>query len=147
MNIEIKIKFIDENDITELPEYTTDGSSGMDIRSSITKTLGPHEVFAIPTNISVEIPDGLELQIRPRSGLAIKNGITVLNTPGTIDSSYRGEIKVILYNVTDNHYNILKGDRIAQLVLSKVDKVKWNKVDSLSVTERGSGGFGHTGNQ
>lgn len=134
------------NDI-DLPSYATSGSSGMDLRAAIKEdiTIKPFETKLIPTNLAVEIPEGYEGQVRPRSGLAAKNFITVLNTPGTIDSDYRGEIKIILTNFGDKEFVIKRGDRIAQLVISKVEKANIVEVKELNTTERNSGGFGHTG--
>lgn len=130
-----------------LPDYATSGSSGVDIRAHLerTITLQPSERMLVPTGIFVEIPAGYEIQIRPRSGLALKQGITCLNTPGTIDADYRGEIKVILINLSDQEQMIETGDRIAQMVLQKVEKITWLETDSLDDTERGMGGFGSTG--
>ena len=142
--IVLKIVNTSSND---LPEYATSGSSGMDIRANleIPQTLQPLERSLVPTGIFIEIPKGYEVQIRPRSGLAIKQGITCLNTPGTIDADYRGEIKVILINLSNQEQVIQHGDRIAQMVVQKVEQAVWNSVDELDVTERNAGGFGHTG--
>lgn len=131
----------------ELPQYATTGSSGMDIRANldIAKTLQPLERALVPTGIFMEIPQGYEVQVRPRSGLAFKQGITCLNTPGTIDADYRGEIKVILINLSDQEQVIHHGDRIAQLVVQKVEQAEWITVQELEATERNAGGFGHTG--
>jgi dUTP pyrophosphatase len=132
-----------------LPSYATIGSSGMDIRAFIDKpiVLQPFERSLIPTGIYLSIPEHLEVQIRPRSGLAIKQGITCLNTPGTIDADYRGEIKVILINLSNTEQVISDGDRIAQMVFQNVEKANWNLVENLDNTQRGDGGFGHTGKQ
>ena len=132
-----------------LPQYETDGAAGMDIRANIDAeiTLKPLERVAISTGIYLEIPLGTEAQVRPRSGLALKKGITVLNAPGTIDSDYRGEIKVILVNLSSENFVIQDGERIAQLVFSKYEQVYWSEVSLLEETERGVGGFGHTGNK
>lgn len=132
-----------------LPAYATSGSSGMDLRADLPEpvVLKSLERTLIPTGLFVEIPPGYEAQVRPRSGLAIKQGITCLNTPGTIDADYRGEIKVILINLSAEEQQILPGDRIAQLVFQSVEKVEWIEVDSLESTERGEGGFGHSGKQ
>lgn len=129
------------------PEYKTQGSSGMDIRANLKSPvlLHPQEHALIPTGLFLEMPNNLEAQIRPRSGLALKKGVTVLNTPGTIDSDYRGEIGVILINHSKNICKIEDGDRIAQLVVMAVQKTNWSEQDSLTKTERGSGGFGSTG--
>ncbi|MBL0144995.1 MAG: dUTP diphosphatase [Chitinophagaceae bacterium] len=132
-----------------LPTYATDGSSGMDIRAAIDVAINlqPLERCLVPTGLFVEIPIGYEAQIRPRSGLAIKNGITCLNTPGTIDADYRGEIKVILINLSNEMQIIENGDRIAQMVIAKVEKANLNLVQQLNESIRGDGGFGHTGNK
>lgn len=144
LSIEVKINNQSGN---LLPEYATEGSSGMDIRANLEapKTLQPFERALIPTGIFIELPLGYELQIRPRSGLAIKQGITCLNTPGTIDSDYRGEIKIILINLSQEEQIIHPGDRIAQMILQKVERIAWNETDELQVTIRNAGGFGHTG--
>lgn len=147
-NIDIYFKRISEEfaDIA-LPDYATEGSSGMDLRAAITgsQVLKAGEFTILPTNLIAEIPFGYELQVRPRSGLAAKNGIGVLNTPGTIDSDYRGEIKVILFNFSKTDYEIKRGDRIAQMVLSKVYIARITERDKLNDTRRGEGGFGHSG--
>ena len=144
--INIKIVNISSN---PLPQYATKGSSGMDIRASldIPVTLQPLERTLIPTGLFVEIPTGYEIQIRPRSGLAIKQGITCLNTPGTIDSDYRGEIKIILINLSSEEQVINHGDRIAQMIVQKTERAEFEKVEFLDETERAAGGFGHTGKQ
>lgn len=130
-----------------LPEYATAGSAGMDIRAYMDEPvlLQPMQRVLIPTGLYLEIPRGVEAQVRPRSGLAIKQGITCLNTPGTIDSDYRGEVKVILINLDKHEHTILPGDRIAQIVFQLVATVSWLSVESLDETIRGDGGFGHTG--
>ena len=130
-----------------LPEYATTGSSGMDIRAFLTSpiTMAPMERVLISTGLSLALPENWEAQIRPRSGLAIKQGLTCLNTPGTIDADYRGELKVILINLSNEAQVISDGDRIAQMVFQKVEKVILEKVETLEATERGAGGFGHTG--
>lgn len=132
-----------------LPEYATTGSSGMDIRANLEQAtiLQPLERALIPTGLFLEIPNGYEAQIRPRSGLAIKQGITCLNTPGTIDADYRGEIKVILINLSNEQVTIAHGDRIAQMVFVKVEQVQLLPVSIINETLRGEGGFGHTGKQ
>lgn len=129
------------------PEYSTPNSAGMDLRANIDKPLilKPLERKLIPTGLFIEIPEGYEAQIRPRSGLALKHGITVLNTPGTIDSDYRGEICVILVNLSNEEFVINDGERICQMVITKHEKVTWQKVEVLQETTRGQGGFGHTG--
>ncbi len=142
----IEIKIINQSS-NPLPEYATSGSSGMDIRANLiaTQTLQPLDRILIPTGLFIELPRGCEAQIRPRSGLAIKQGITCLNSPGTIDADYRGEIKIILINLSNEKQVIQHGDRIAQLVVQKIDKAIWKQVDLLENTERNEGGFGHTG--
>lgn len=131
----------------ELPKYETPGSAGMDIRANISEpiVLGSLERVLVPTGIKIAIPEGYEVQVRPRSGLAIKHGITLLNTPGTVDSDYRGELKVIMVNLSKDEYTINPQERIGQLVLNQVAQMVFEEVDSLDETERGAGGFGHTG--
>lgn len=129
----------------ELPEYATAGAAGMDVLAAEDVTLAPGARHAVSTGLAVAIPAGYEIQVRPRSGLALKHGITVPNTPGTIDSDYRGELKVILINHGTEAFAIRRGDRIAQLVLAPVVRLSWLKVDELDDTERGEGGFGSTG--
>jgi dUTP pyrophosphatase len=131
----------------ELPDYGTVHSAGMDLRANLEAAmiLKPMERKLIPTGLFVEIPVGYEAQIRPRSGMAVRHGITVLNAPGTIDADYRGEIGVILINLSDREVEIRDGERICQMVINKIEKVRWEPVKSLEVTERGGGGFGHTG--
>lgn len=130
-----------------IPAYATAGSSGVDIRANIEEsiTLSPLERVLIPTGLFFEMPEHLEAQVRPRSGLAIKQGLTCLNTPGTIDADYRGEIKVIIINLSNEVQTIHNGDRIAQVVFQVVEKVAFQQVDQLNETDRGAGGFGHTG--
>ena len=130
-----------------LPSYATPGSSGMDLRAAISSPIlmKPLERSLVPTGLFIELPIGFEAQVRPRSGLAVKQGITCLNTPGTIDADYRGEIKVILINLSNEEQTIMPGDRIAQMVVQQVEQVNWIEVESLSSTERNAGGFGHTG--
>lgn len=132
-----------------LPNYATAGSSGMDIRAYLTAPiqLNPMDRVLVPTGLFIAIPENWEAQIRPRSGLAIKHGLTCLNTPGTIDADYRGEIKVILINLSNQVQTIQDGERIAQMVFQQVEKVSWELVQQLDNTERGVGGFGHTGKQ
>lgn len=131
----------------ELPAYATSGAAGMDIRASISEpvTLKPLERAMVPTGLFLEIPAGYEAQVRPRSGLAAKHGVTVLNTPGTIDADYRGEVKVILVNLSNEPFTINDGERIAQLVIAAHATVTWETATELSETSRGGGGFGHTG--
>ena len=142
--IKINTKNISNN---ELPHYATSGSAGMDIRANLLETvvLSPLERKLIPTGIFLEIPQGYEGQVRPRSGLALKNGITCLNSPGTIDSDYRGELNVLLINLSNLPFSINNNDRIAQLVVTKVEKAELILVQQLNETERNAGGFGHTG--
>ena len=130
-----------------LPAYETSLSAGMDLRANLDQDvlLKPLDRALIPTGLFVEIPEGNEAQIRPRSGLAIKHGITLLNTPGTIDADYRGEVKIILVNLSNQEYIIRDGERIAQMVIAEYKQIKWVEVVQLSDTERGAGGFGHTG--
>ena len=146
--IKIKVKRLSEDfaDVA-LPFYSTSGSAGMDIRAAITEDviIESGKVELISTNISVEIPLGYEIQVRPRSGLAAKHSIGVLNSPGTIDSDYRGEVKIILMNFGNESFKISKGDRIAQLIISKVYTAKMVEVKELNSSNRGKGGFGHTG--
>lgn len=146
--LKIKIKRLsqDFSDI-ELPHYATAGSAGMDIRAAIKEDifLEPGKVELIPTNLSVEIPVGYEIQVRPRSGLAAKYSIGILNSPGTIDSDYRGEVKIIIMNFGKENFKISRGERIAQLIVSKVYTAKIEEVDDLNSSHRGEGGFGHTG--
>jgi len=132
-----------------LPSYATLGSSGMDLRAFIMEPiiLEPMNRVLVPTGLFIAMPNNWEAQVRPRSGLAIKQGITCLNTPGTIDADYRGEIKVILINLSTEPQIISDGDRIAQIIFQAVEKVQWEMVDQLEDTERGAGGFGHTGKQ
>ncbi len=130
-----------------LPAYATEGSSGMDIRANLEESMiiRPLQRILVPTGIFTEIPAGFEAQIRPRSGLALKQGITCLNSPGTIDADYRGEIKVILINLSGDDQVVENGDRIAQVVFQKVERVSWEEVSSISNSDRNEGGFGHTG--
>jgi dUTP pyrophosphatase len=143
-NLEVKIINRSGN---PLPSYATEGSAGLDLRAYLESdlTLKPMERTMIPTGIFLEIPFGYEAQVRPRSGIAIKQGITCLNTPGTIDSDYRGEIKIILINLSTEEQVIRNGDRVAQMVFARVEQAVWNEVNSLETTTRDAGGFGHTG--
>lgn len=144
----VRVMRISDNDADiPLPEYMTSGSSGMDLRAAVREPvlLSPMKFISIPTGIKISLPEGFEAQIRPRSGLAAKHGITVLNTPGTIDADYRGEIRVILINLGDKDFTIERGDRIAQMVFSKIEKVSLSLTRNIDETERGEGGFGHTG--
>lgn len=142
------VKIINHSD-NPLPQYATDGASGMDIRAYLDKdiVLQPLQRTLVPTGLFIELPQGYEIQVRPRSGLAIKQGLTCLNTPGTIDADYRGEIKVILINLSDEAQTIQSGDRIAQMVMQKVERIAWQPGTNINETERGAGGFGHTGKQ
>ena len=142
----IAVKIINES-TNPLPVYLTDGSAGMDIRAFLSEPvkLLSLERALIPTGLFIELPQGYEAQIRPRSGLAIKQGITCLNSPGTIDSDYRGEIKIILINLSGEVQVVQNGDRIAQMVIQKVEKISWEEVTLLSQTSRSNGGFGSTG--
>src|SRR4030042_132878 len=142
----MKIRIINSSK-HNLPEYRTGLSAGMDLSANIDKPiiLKPLERIIVPTGLFIELPAGYEAQIRPRSGLAIRNGITVLNTPGTIDADYRGEICVIIINLSERDYIIQDGERICQIIISKHERVEWEKVELLNDTERGNGGFGHTG--
>jgi len=143
-NINVKIVNKSPN---ELPGYATEGSAGMDIRAHLPGTivLKPLERQLIPTGLFIELPHGYEAQVRPRSGLALKHGITCLNSPGTIDSDYRGELKVILINLSQEEQAIHPGDRIAQMVIGRIEQIAWDLVEQVGVTARNEGGFGHTG--
>ena len=133
--------------LNALPQYATLASAGMDVRASLSSpvVLAPLQRAMIPTGLYLEIPVGYEVQVRPRSGLAAKHGITVLNTPGTIDADYRGEIRVILVNLSDQPFEVVPGERIAQMVIARHEQVQWEQVEELDATERGAGGFGSTG--
>lgn len=143
----MEVKIINKSD-NQLPAYETANSAGMDLRAYLPEgaiVMKPLQRVLIPTGLFMEIPEGYEGQVRPRSGLAIKNGITVLNTPGTIDADYRGEVKIILINLSDTDFTINSGDRIAQIIFAKCEQMDVVSVETLSETERGAGGFGHTG--
>ena len=144
----MKIKIVNRSHHA-LPQYATALSAGLDLRANLEEdiTLQPMERRLVPTGLSIALPEGYEAQVRPRSGLALKHGITLLNTPGTIDADYRGEIGVIMVNLSDTPFNIADGDRIAQLVIARYEQAKWEAVEALDSTERGDGGFGHTGKQ
>ena len=147
-NLKIKIKSIN-NDIST-PSYETSSSAGLDLRAYLPEgniKLSPKETKLIGTGLYFEIPEGFEVQIRPRSGLALKDGVSVLNSPGTIDADYRGEIGVILVNLSNDIFTINNGDRVAQMVIAKHERAEWNEVINLSETSRGEGGFGSTGRQ
>lgn len=142
----MKLKIVNQSD-NPLPTYETVGSAGMDLRAHLTEPimLKPLQRALVPTGLYIELPDGYEAQVRPRSGLALKKGLTLLNSPGTIDSDYRGEIKVIMINLSNETTVINTGERIAQMIIAKYEKVTLKEVDELGETERGEGGFGHTG--
>lgn len=144
MSIQVRIRNISGQ---PLPDYATDGSAGMDLRAWLPEPveLQPLERKLIPTGLFIELPQGYEAQVRPRSGLAIKQGITCLNSPGTIDSDYRGEIKIVLINLSSEPQVLAPGDRIAQMVVQKVERISWQPVESLTETSRSEGGFGSTG--
>ena len=131
----------------DLPAYETAGSAGMDVRAALENpvTLQPGDRALIPTGLRIQLPEGYECQVRPRSGLALKKGMTVLNTPGTVDADYRGEIGIILINLSREPFEIVPGERIAQLVINQYTRIQWEPVERLDETERGDGGFGHTG--
>lgn len=143
---EITVKVVNKSG-NQLPAYSTPDSAGMDLRASLSEPveLAPMQRALIPTGIYIALPKGYECQIRPRSGLALKHGVTVLNSPGTIDADYRGEICVILVNLSDKPFVVNNGERICQMVVTRYNRVEWEQVDSLDDTERGAGGFGHTG--
>lgn len=142
----VKVRIINQSS-NPLPEYATEGSAGMDLRANLQSpiTLKPLERYLVPTGLFIELPEGHEAQVRPRSGLAIRQGLTCLNSPGTVDADYRGEIKVILINLSQEEQTLHSGDRIAQMVVNKVERVKWKPTKEISVTVRNEGGFGHTG--
>ncbi len=142
----LKMKVINRSRF-DLPRYATPLSAGMDVRANIDEAvvLRPLERAMIPTGLSIELPEGYEMQIRPRSGLAAKHGITVLNSPGTIDADYRGEIRVILVNLSNEEFRIEAGERIAQMVVARHEQVEWELTEELAESERGEGGFGSTG--
>lgn len=144
----MKIKIVNKSR-HPLPEYATVSAAGMDLRANLEEpvVLKPLERTLVPTGIYIQLPEGYEAQIRPRSGLAIKHGIGIVNAPGTIDADYRGEIRVILVNLSNEHFTIQDGERICQMVIAEHAHVEWEPVDSLDETERGAGGFGHTGRQ
>ena len=144
----MKIKIVNRSHHA-LPQYATALSAGLDLRANLEEdiTLQPMERRVVPTGLSIALPEGYEAQVRPRSGLALKHGITLLNTPGTIDADYRGEIGVIMVNLSDTPFNIADGDRIAQLVIARYEKAEWEAVEALDSTECGDGGVGRTGKQ
>ena len=142
----MEVKIVNKSN-HRLPEYATSGSAGMDLKANTTEpiVLGPLERQMIPTGLYIALPEGYEAQVRPRSGLAAKYGVTVANSPGTVDADYRGEIKVILINLSNEKFVVNPGDRIAQMVVARYERVEWNEVTTLDETERGECGFGHTG--
>ena len=143
--VAVRIKRLPHGEGLALPAYATQGAAGMDVLAAEDVTLAPGARHAVASGFSVAIPEGYEIQVRPRSGLALKHGISVPNTPGTIDSDYRGELKVILINHGDTPFSIARGDRVAQLVLAPVTRAEWDEVAELDDTARGAGGFGSTG--
>ena len=144
-SVPVPVKRLPHFEGLELPAYATDGAAGMDVLAAEDVTLAPGARHAVATGLAVAIPHGYEIQVRPRSGLALKHGVTVPNTPGTIDSDYRGELKVIMINHGDSAFEVRRGDRVAQLVLAPVTQATWLPVDELDETARGEGGFGSTG--
>ena len=143
--VKVEVKRLPHGEGLPLPAYATEGAAGMDVVSAEDVTLAPGARHAVATGLAMAIPEGYEIQVRPRSGLALKHGISVPNTPGTIDSDYRGELKVILINLGPEPFAIQRGDRVAQLVLAPVVQAAWVEVAELDTTERGEGGFGSTG--
>ena len=143
--VPVMVKRLPGNDDLPLPAYATAGAAGMDVVSAEDVDLAPGARHAVATGLAMAIPEGFEIQVRPRSGLALKHGVTVPNTPGTIDSDYRGELKVIMINLGAETFSIRRGDRVAQLVLAPVTRASWLEVDTLDDTARGEGGFGSTG--
>jgi dUTP pyrophosphatase len=146
-HVTLSVKRLDENKDMALPSYETDGASGLDLRAAVDGelTLHPGEIRLVPTGLAISLPLGYEAQIRPRSGLALKHGVGMVNTPGTIDSDYRGEIGLVLINWGKAPFVIKRGDRIAQMVVTRVSRAQVLEVDRLETTERGAGGFGHSG--
>lgn len=145
-SILVKVQRLHSADLS-LPTYMTSQAAGMDLFAALDEpvTIKPGEIFAVPTGLAIELPEGYEAQIRPRSGLALKRGISIPNAPGTVDADYRGEIKVILINLGKEDFKVSRGDRIAQMVVAPVVQVAWHEVVDLNATSRSSGGFGHTG--
>ena len=145
--VTVKIKKL--HDEAVVPRYMTTHAAGVDLHAVLDEPLElvPGQRILVPTGLAMEIPDGYEGQVRPRSGLALKKGISVVNTPGTIDADYRGEIGIIIINLSDQDFEVVDGERICQMVINKVEKVNWMEVEDLEASQRGSGGFGHTGNQ
>ncbi|MEN6305026.1 MAG: dUTP diphosphatase [Armatimonadia bacterium] len=147
--VKVQIKVLPEAEGLSLPQYETAHAAGMDLRAAIVEdvVLGPGDVALVTTGLQIALPEGYEAQVRPRSGLAIKKGITVVNAPGTIDADYRGTVQVGLVNLSRETYTIRRGDRIAQMIVAPVSRAEWAVVEELGETERGDGGFGHTGVQ
>ena len=143
----VEIKRLPNNEDLPLPAYETAGAAGMDLRAAEAVTLKPGARHLVPTGLSIALPQGFEAQVRPRSGLAVKHGVTVLNSPGTIDCDYRGEVKVPLINHGQDDFVIARGDRIAQMVIAPVTRINWSEVDKLDDTARGTGGFGSSGHR
>ena len=146
-SVPVRVRRLVHAEGLDLPAYATDGAAGMDVRAAVSGSLviEPGAVALVPTGLEVEVPVGYEVQVRPRSGLALRHRVTVLNSPGTIDSDYRGEVQVIMVNLGPEPFEIGRGDRIAQLVLAPVARAEWDYADSLEQSIRGEGGFGHTG--
>jgi dUTP pyrophosphatase len=144
-NVPVPVKRLENFEGLELPRYASEGAAGMDVLAAEDVTLAPGARHGVATGLAFAIPSGFEIQVRPRSGLALKHGITVANAPGTVDSDYRGEVRVILINHGDAEFEVQRGDRIAQLVLAPVTRASWLPVDDLDETARGEGGFGSTG--
>lgn len=146
-NISVRIVRLPHASDLPLPAYETTGSAGMDVRAAVDApmTIAPSAIALVPTGLTIEVPPGFEMQVRPRSGLAAKHGITLPNSPATIDSDYRGEVRVIMQNLGAEPFVIERGMRIAQFVLARVPRVEWVEAEALSATSRGAGGFGHTG--
>ena len=142
----MNIKIINKSE-HPLPAYETQASAGMDLRADLMEPviIAPMERKLIPTGLFIELPVGFEAQIRPRSGLALKHGISILNSPGTIDADYRGELKILLINFSDKEFEVVNGDRVAQMIISRHEQVSWEEVNILTETVRGEGGYGHTG--
>ena len=146
MTTKMKVKIVNKSH-HPLPDYATQLAAGLDVRASLEApvTLGPLERRLIPTGLYIALPEGYEAQMRPRSGLALRHGITMLNSPGTIDADYRGELQIVLVNLSDTPFTVRDGERIGQIVVARVEHVEWQPVSALDETERGTGGFGHTG--
>lgn len=147
MNIKVQVKRLEHGKDLPLPKYMSDHAAGMDLYAAVTEEViiesGGWKL--VPTGLAIALPEGYEAQVRPRSGLALKQGVSVLNTPGTVDADYRGEVGVILMNHSKQNLTIKRGDRIAQMIVNKIERIEFEEVSDLSVTDRGAGGFGHTG--